>query len=62
MAQNQKETLVKTYDDETLIESRVQAYREGAWNHQERRHQEWRETYSLYRDRVFVNRLTKRIS
>lgn len=62
MAQNQKETLVKTYDDETLIEARVQAYREGAWNHQERRHQEWRETYSLYRDRVFVNRLTQRQS
>ena len=36
MAQKEKETLVKTYDDETLIESRVQAYREGAWNHQER--------------------------
>lgn len=62
MAQKEKETLVKTYDDETLIESRVQAYREGAWNHQERRHQEWRETYSLYRDRVFVNRLTQRQS
>jgi hypothetical protein len=54
--------LVKTYDDETLIESRVQAYREGAYNHQERRHSEWRETYSLYRDRVFVNRLTQRQS
>lgn len=60
MAQKEKETLVKTYDDETLIEARVQAYREGAWKHQERRHEEWRENYSLYRDRVSINRLTQR--
>lgn len=44
------------------IALRVSRYRDGAFEHQERRHPDWRETYSLYRDRVFVNRLTQRQS
>lgn len=58
----QKEKITKTYSVEEEIELRVLKYREGSYNHQERRHSEWRETYSLYRDRVFVNRLTQRQS
>jgi len=32
------------------------------WNYRKRRHQDWRENYSLYRDKVVVNRLTQRQS
>lgn len=60
--EEKKEQITKTYSPEDEIELRVLKYREGAYNHQERRHPEWRETYSLYRDRVFVNRLTQRQS
>lgn len=58
----QKETITKEYTEEQEIETRILKYREGAFNHQERRHDDWRETYSLYRDRVFINRLTQRQS
>lgn len=44
------------------IEIRVQNYTEGAIKYQERRHADWRETYSLYRNRVSTNRLTQRQS
>ena len=44
------------------IDIRVQAYREGAYAHQERRHPDWRENYGLYRDRIIVNRLIQRQS
>ena len=59
---NQSPVLTKTYTEEDQIEARIQKYREGAFKHQERRHDDWRETYSLYRDRVFINRLTQRQS
>ena len=36
--------------------------REEGYNYQERRHDEWEENYSLYRLKVFVNRLTQRQS
>lgn len=35
---------------------------EDAFNYQQRRHQDWRENYDLYRDKVFYNRLTQRQS
>lgn len=48
--------------DENIISIRVQKYREGAIAYQERRHADWRENYSLYRDKVQTNRLTQRQS
>lgn len=36
--------------------------KEGGYNFRERRQEEWRENYTLYRDRVQVNRLTQRQS
>lgn len=44
------------------IDVRVQAYRSGAYEHQERRHEDWRENYGLYRDKIMVNRLIQRQS
>jgi len=41
---------------------RCQRYREGAFNYQQRRHEDWREIYSLYRDKIITNRLTQRQS
>lgn len=52
----------KTYSTEDNRSARTLAYREGCFNDQSRRHEDWRETYSLYRDRVFTNRLTQRQS
>jgi len=46
----------------SILDTRIQKYRSGAYEHQKRRHEDWRETYSLYRDRVFVNRFTQRQS
>lgn len=48
--------------DENIIAIRVAKYNEGAKTYQERRHPDWRETYSLYRDKVQTNRLTQRQS
>ncbi len=36
--------------------------KEGGYNYRERRHDEWDENYTLYRDRVITNRLTQRQS
>lgn len=44
------------------ITTRLDKYYEGASRYQERRHEEWRETYTLYRDRVITNRLIQRQS
>ena len=41
---------------------RVQKYETGAIEYQSRRHPEWRENYSLYRDKVQTNRLVQRQS
>lgn len=51
----------ETYSED-IIAVRVQKYCEGAKSYQERRHPDWRETYSLYRDKVQTNRLTQRQS
>lgn len=48
--------------DENIISIRVAKYKEGACAYQERRHPDWRENYSLYRDKVQTNRLTQRQS
>lgn len=48
--------------DENTIAIRVQKYKEGATQYQERRHQDWRENYALYRDKTQTNRLTQRQS
>lgn len=45
-----------------FIATRVAKYKEGAFNYQMRRHPDWRENYSLYRDKVITNRLTQRQS
>lgn len=50
-----------TYD-ENVVGVRVSKYCEGAKAYQERRHADWRENYSLYRDKVQTNRLTQRQS
>lgn len=50
-----------TYD-ENVVGVRVKKYCDGAKLYQERRHPDWRENYSLYRDKVMVNRLTQRQS
>ena len=44
------------------VSIRVKKYEEGAVKYQERRHPEWRENYSLYRDKVQTNRLVQRQS
>lgn len=36
--------------------------KEGGYNYRERRHEQWRENYTLYRDTVTINRLTQRQS
>ena len=36
--------------------------KEGGFNYRERRHDDWRENYTLYRDKVTINRLTQRQS
>lgn len=36
--------------------------KEGGYNYRERRHDPWKETYELYRDKVTINRLTQRQS
>lgn len=48
--------------DMDFLSIRVKAYRDGAFKYQERRHEDWRENYSLYRDKVITNRLTQRQS
>lgn len=45
-----------------LIQIKVKKYNEGANAYQERRHEDWRENYSLYRDNPITNRLTQRQS
>lgn len=56
------EIQARSWSAEDEIDLRVQRYREGAYNHQERRHEDWREIYGLYRDNVITNRLTQRQS
>lgn len=41
---------------------RIEKYRQGAFDYQTRRHDQWRENYTLYRDKVLTNRLTQRQS
>lgn len=40
----------------------LEAIRESCYNYRERRHEEWDENYTLYRDRIKTNRLTQRQS
>jgi hypothetical protein len=57
------ETEIELLPDEIdAIDLRCQQYREGAFEYQKRRHEDWREIYSLYRDKVITNRLTQRQS
>jgi len=48
--------------DENQMSIRTKKYCDGATQYQERRHPDWRETYSLYRDKTQLNRLTQRQS
>ena len=50
---------MKQPDPELLMLSRN---KEGGFNYRERRHEEWLENYTLYRDKVTINRLTQRQS
>ena len=45
-----------------IVGLRCTKFREGSFAYQERRHPDWRESYSLYRDKVITNRLTQRQS
>lgn len=52
-------------DDLTPISPELQMLldnKESGYNYRERRHDEWLENYTLYRDKVTVNRLTQRQS
>lgn len=55
-----KSTLKPATYDEGIMSVRVAKYSEGASLLQQRRHPDWRENYSLYRDKVILNRLTQR--
>ena len=44
------------------LQLRISNYRQGAFDFQTRRHAQWRENYTLYRDTVTTNRLTQRQS
>ncbi len=44
------------------LTARLSAYYEGAERNQQRRHADWRENYTLYRDKVTTNRLVQRQS
>ena len=44
------------------LQSLISTSKEEGENFQERRRQDWRENYTLYRDKVIVNRLTQRQS
>lgn len=63
MDQKSSETIEKSATGgDLIIDLRVKKYAEGASKYQERRHPDWRENYSLYRDKVITNRLTQRQS
>lgn len=55
-------SVAKEWTEEDEVALRVSKYREGAFQHQQRRHEDWREIYGLYRDKVITNRLTQRQS
>ena len=40
----------------------LRAYKDSGYNYRERRHEDWKENYTLYRDKVNINRLTQRQS
>jgi len=48
--------------DLNAIATKDKVYFESGFKHQERRHEEWRENYSLYRSKITINRLTQRQS
>lgn len=47
---------------QNTLQIRIEKYRQGAFDYQFRRHDQWRENYTLYRDKVISNRLTQRQS
>jgi hypothetical protein len=52
-------------DDMTPINPELEMLRGNklsGFNYRERRHEDWEENYTLYRDKVFINRLTQRQS
>lgn len=53
------ETTVERNDPEL---TRLRLNKESGFNYRERRHEDWTENYTLYRDKVQVNRLTQRQS
>lgn len=57
-----KEAIDKVWTEEEQIAYRVEQYRSGAFEYQRRRHEDWRENYGLYRDKVVTNRLIQRQS
>ena len=47
----------------TVIDPELQVLlgnKQDGYNYRERRQQDWTENYTLYRDRVTINRLTQR--
>ena len=41
---------------------KITRFKQGGFDYQQRRHDEWTENYQLYRDKVIINRLTQRQS
>ena len=48
-------------DQATLI-TKLNTNKDAAFKFQQRRHSDWNENYTLYRDKVIINRLTQRQS
>ena len=45
---------------QSVLDVRLNTYDLSSFDYQKRRHEDWRENYELYRDRVITNRLTQR--
>lgn len=48
--------------DNTKLLEIIALHKQGGYNFRERRHDDWTENYSLYRDKILTNRLTQRQS
>lgn len=57
-----KEDATETDSFKTKLKLKIDRYKDGSNEHKLSRHDDWRETYQLYRDKVIINRLTQRQS
>lgn len=56
------EEITNIQDTFTDAEQRIYNVKQNGFNWQKRRHPDWTENYTLYRDKVIINRLTQRQS